>query len=263
MILLEDRSLLEITGPEQKKFLQGLVTNDVYKASESRLIYAAMLNAQGRFLYDFFIFDVGEKLMLDCFAPRRDEIIQKLNLYKLRAQVEIKKNDELKVLSTVSDTKVSDTFFPDPRNPGLGHRLYSPNYQLPPTTYRLEYDMGRILLKIPESEHDLTYEKSLILEFGFDELNAIDYNKGCYVGQELTARTHHLGEIRKKVFHVKIAAEKVEKNSEIDCTGKSVGIILSSVLHKGELHALSLIKHPQEVDLNNLKTAGQKISVIN
>ncbi|MBU6141204.1 MAG: hypothetical protein KGP29_06600 [Proteobacteria bacterium] len=253
MTLLKERSILEISGVDRKKFLQGLITNDVEKTSAENLIYAAMLNASGRFLYDFFIFDDGEKLTLDCFDARRDEIFQKLNFYKLRSQVVIKKNDELKIFPNENGLG-----FLDPRNPKLGHRLYSNNQQ--PTTSN--YHLNRISLKIPESENDLTYEKSLILEFGFDELSAIDYNKGCYVGQELTARTHYRGEIRKKIFHIALAAEKIEKNSEIYCEGKSAGIILSSIFHENKLHALALIKDAQDVDLTKLDFAGQKISVI-
>ncbi|OFW79852.1 MAG: hypothetical protein A2887_06150 [Alphaproteobacteria bacterium RIFCSPLOWO2_01_FULL_40_26] len=260
MILLEDRLILEISGVERKKFLQGLITNDINKASEKNLIYTAMLNPQARFLYDFFIFEKDEKLVIDCFAPRRDEILKKLNSYKLRAQVEIKKNDEIKILWNQENQG-----FYDPRNPKLGCRFYTTN--LPLTTHPLPlttYHLNRLSLKIPESEHDLTYEKSFILEFGFDDLNAIDYNKGCYVGQELTARTHYKGEIRKKIFHVIIRAMKVEKNSEITCDGNSAGIILSSILcnisHGDELHALALIN--LEFCDKDLEFGGKKISII-
>ena len=255
-----NRSILEITGPDRKKFLQGLITNDVNKATEKNLIYSAMLNAQGRFLYDFFIFEIGEKLILDCLASRRDEILKKLNFYKLRAEVEIKKNDELKIFHSFEDTASS---FPDPRNKNLGHRLYSHTYHLPPIAYRLEYDLNRILLKIPESEQDLTYEKSFILEFGFDDLNAVDYQKGCYVGQELTARTHHTGQIRKKIFHIKISDGKaIQKNTEISCEGKSVGLVLSSIFHNSELHALALLKLPEAGDFGNLEAENKKILII-
>ena len=273
MIHLTNRAIIEIGGADRKKFLQGLITNNVEKASVSNLIYAVMLSATGRFLYDFFIFDDGENLILDCFAERRDEIFQKLNFYKLRSQVVIKKNDELKIISNEEGRG-----FPDPRNSKLGHRLYGNATCDSPKNY----EFLRISLKIPESESDLTYEKSLILEFGFDDLNAIDYNKGCYVGQELTARTHHRGEIRKKIFHIKISCPElverkqpktllqsqhsIEKNSEIYCEGKSVGIILSSIFHENELHALALIKDPQDIDLAKLNCSEtspeQKISVI-
>ena len=256
---LKDRAIIEVFGNDRKKFLQGLITNDINKADEKNLIYAAMLNSSGRFLYDFFIFDDGTKLVLDCFASRRDEIFQKLNFYKLRAQVEIKKNDEIFV-----GQNFLGIGFVDPRNSQLGNRTYE---NKPAQGDESNYHFKRICLKIPESELDLTYEKSLILEFGFDDLNAINYQKGCYVGQELTARTHHLGEIRKKIFHLKIADKNaVEKNSEITCEGKAVGIILSSIFFQNQLNALSLIKTSQLQQIENfsekLQLESSKISII-
>ena len=256
-----NRSILEITGPDRKKFLQGLITNDVNKATEKNLIYSAMLNAQGRFLYDFFIFEIGEKLILDCDTLRRDEIFQKLNFYKLRAEVEIRKNEEMGIGYQLP---VDGYSFPDPRNPKLGHRIYTTALQLATYDLRLTtYDFTRISLKIPESEQDLTYEKSFILEFGFDDLNAVDYQKGCYVGQELTARTHHTGQIRKKIFHIKISdSEAIQKNTEISCEGNSVGLVLSSIFHNSELHALALLKLPEAGDLKNLEVENKKIFII-
>ncbi len=257
--LLTDRAIIEISGEDRKKFLQGLVTNDVNKANEQNLIYAVMLNSLGRFLYDFFICEIDQKLIIDCLKIRRDEILQKFNLYKLRSKVEIKKNDEIKVFQDFFNGQ-----FKDPRNAELGFRSYNLNEEIASEN---NYHIKRIFLKIPESENDLTYEKSLILEFGFDNLNAIDYQKGCYIGQELTSRTHYLGQIRKKVFHIKINTNQLpEKNSEITCEGKPAGIILSSVFFESECHALSLIKISDEQsfgDLSkNLEFNGHKIVVI-
>ena len=219
--------------------------------------------------------------MLDCFSPRRDEILQKLSFYKLRSKVVIQKNDELQVSQNFSNSG-----FPDPRHSSLGYRSYTKNESDQSDN---SYHLARIFNKIPESEHDLTYEKSFILEFGFDELHAIDYQKGCYIGQELTARTHYLGQIRKKIFHIKIAftaqtgprredGVTIEgampkeanleclKNTEITCEGKSVGIILSSLFHESELHALALIKLPQDQDFSEiaekLELAGHKIFIV-
>ncbi len=242
--ILRDRALIEIAGEDRKKFLQGLITNDVNKASEQKLIYSAMLNSQGRFLYDLFIFEIGDKLMLDCFATRRDEIFQKLNFYKLRSKVTLTKNDELAVTQDFSQGQ-----FADPRHLELGFRTYSSSTsQISENSYHAK----RITLKIPESEHDLTYEKSFILEFGFDDLNAIDYQKGCYVGQELTARTHYTGQIRKKLFHIKIDGEITpEKNSEITCDAKPAGLILSSTFLESQLHALALIKLPDDINFDD------------
>lgn len=257
--ILTDRAIIEITGDDRKKFLQGLITNDINKATEKNLIYAAMLNSQGRFLFDFFIFEHGKKLMLDCLASRRDEICQKLNFYKLRAKVDVKKNDELSVVQNFSQGD-----FADPRNPAMGFRTYSINTSL---SSENSYHPQRIALKIPESEHDLTYEKSFIIEFNFDELNAIDYQKGCYVGQEMTARTHYLGQVRKKIFHIKIASKSApEKNSEITCHAKPAGLILSSYFFESELHALALIRLPDEQNFDDfakdLEFEGQKIFIV-
>jgi len=252
--LHKDRSIIEISGVDRHKFLQGLITNDINLATEKNLIYCAMLNAQGRFLYDFFIFETAEKLMIDCSSSRRDEILKKLIFYKLRSQVEIKKNDELMIGQILDDnnlaTKEVVTTFADPRSSKLGKRIYGKNLQSEIDSAK--YHFTRIENKIPQSEDDLTYEKSFILEFSFDELSAVNYTKGCYVGQEPTARIHYLGEIRKKIFHVKIPnAKNIEKNLEITCEGKDAGIILSSVFFNNELHALALLKLSALENKNN------------
>ncbi len=171
----------------------------------------------------------------------------------------LRKNDEFKVFYNQNGQG-----FKDPRHEKLGFRFYGVTKDLADFAEKSEYDFTRISLKIPEGESDLTHDKSFILEFGFDDFHAIDYQKGCYVGQELTARTHYRGEIRKKILHVKISAtEPPIKNSEITCEGKSAGIILSSVSHENEIHALALVKDSQEIDCNNLDLGGHKILVIN
>lgn len=277
IIIHQDRSIIEIKGDERKTFIQGLITNDVNKASETNLIYSAMLNPQGRFMYDFFIFEIGDSLIFDCYEPRRDEIFQKLNFYKLRSKVEIVKNDELIVAQSFDSDKSYPTEFKDPRHHNLGNRIYFKDEKNDAENSD-EYNFLRICNKVSESERDLTYEKSFILEFGFDELNAIDYQKGCYVGQELTARTHYRGEIRKKLIHIKIDnLQNLQKGGEISCEGKSVGIVLSSVLHEGSLHALALLKlsslevpqikakDGQDSDYlenNDLKLENNKITII-
>lgn len=262
IIKLEDRAILEISGLDGKKFLQGLITNDINKIN-SELIYSAMLSAQGRFLYDFFIFKQDDRILLDCLKIRRDEILKKFNFYKLKADVVIKKNDEIEIFSDIYNSIKNINFtFDDPRNKKMGKRIYA-TQKMPENLIEKDnknYHYKRISLKIAESEYDLTYEKSIILEFGFDDLNAIDYQKGCYVGQELTARTHHLGQIRKKIFHAKIANLKnIEKNCEISCEGKNIGIILSSVFHNNELNALILLKINDDKDFaTNLYAIEEK-----
>lgn len=269
MNYLLKRSIIEVSGSDCKKFLQGLLTNDINKIDSNSLIYSAMLNPKGQFLYDFFIHQNGEKILLDCAATKCDEIIRKLNFYKLRSQVEIKKNEEL-----FTAQNLENIGFKDPRNSNLGNRIYNTKEQLEKISDKLisqeEYDFLRIKNKVVEGEADLTFEKSYILEFGFNELNAVDYEKGCYVGQELTARTHHLGEIRKKLFHIKISGEidsknlDLLKNREISCEGKKLGLILSSSFYKNELHALALIRIAEYENRNSdvLESENLKISVI-
>lgn len=268
IINLQSRAIIEITGFDKKNFLQGLITNDVNKASSRDLIYSCMLNSKGRFLYDFFIFESEDKLLLDCDISRRDDIIKKLNFYKLRSKVEIKKYDELEVFAVFDDENFNADFsFFDPRNKNLGKRLYASKSSVASFKQdESEYHLRRIKLKIPQGEEDLFFEKSIILEYGFDDLNAIDYAKGCYVGQELTARTHYLGEIRKKIFYIKIENPiDVKKGDEISCGKDFVGIILSTLNHENTLHALALIKLSQEQSFDEVKNIleikGQKIKI--
>lgn len=270
-IILQTRAIIEISGLDRKKFLQGLITNDINKASNQNLIYSAMLSNQGRFLYDFFIFELNEILIIDCLLSRRDEILQKLNFYKLRSKVEIKKNDEILICSAAEPQNIDSFDFIDPRNKNLGYRIYTKKSALSSQNNDESfYDYLRIKNKIAEGEKDLTYEKSFIAEFGFDDLNAIDYNKGCYVGQEPTARIHHLGEIRKKIYHIKIEISKQKpnletKSSQITCEGKSVGIVLSSVFIENELHALALIRISEGLNFEDNQTlllGENKINII-
>ena len=275
IIILEDRSILEIKGTDNKKFLQGLITNDIYKATNYNLIYSAMLSSTGRFLYDFFIFEIEDKIMLDCLLSRRDEILQKLNFYKLRSKVEIVKNDEFLIAQSLENDSCNTATklcFADPRNKNLFNRIYLKKSDANQFNFaeELNYHYLRIKNKVAEGEYDLTQDKSFILEFDFDNLNAIDYQKGCYIGQELTARTHYRGEIRKKLFHIKIAnIEHVGKNSEITCEGNSMGIVLSSVFFNNETHALALIKISDDANvensrdqLENLEFEKNKITII-
>ncbi len=270
-IILKTRAIIEVFGIDRRKFLQGLITNDINKASNENLIYSAMLNNQGRFLYDFFIFELNETLVIDCLLSRRDEILQKLNFYKLRSKVEIKKNDEILICFAPESENLDYPEFIDPRNKNLGYRSYVK--QAAVTSQNNDesfYDYLRIKNKVAEGEKDLTYEKSFIAEFGFDELNAIDYNKGCYVGQEPTARIHHLGEIRKKIYHIKIDISKQKpdletKSSQITCEGKSVGIVLSSIFFENELHALALVRISEGINFedNQILLLGEnKINII-
>jgi folate-binding protein YgfZ len=280
IIILKNRSLLEIQGADRKKFLQSLITNDINKLAADSLIYSALLNPQGRFLYDFFIFEIDDKIYIDCHEARAEEIFKKLSFYKLRSLIEIKIISDFKVAQMIFgnhsyELTKDDHIYQDPRHKEMGLRIYSKNFeyfaaqnQLMIVDSQNNYHLKRILLKIAEGQYDLIYDKSFILEYDFDNLNAIDYKKGCYVGQEVTARTHYRGQIRKKLFHIQIdSLDKIDKGVEIDCQEKAVGLVLSSVFSKGKLNALALVKIADEdfasSDLQNqLRAMDNKITII-
>jgi folate-binding protein YgfZ len=280
IIILKDRSLLEIQGADRKKFLQSLITNDINKLAADSLIYSALLNPQGRFLYDFFIFEIDDKIYIDCHEARVEEIFKKLSFYKLRSLVEIKIVSDFKVAQIMlgnhpCELTKDDHVYQDPRHKEMGLRIYCKNLehfaaqnQLMIAASQNYYHLKRILLKIAEGQYDLIYDKSFILEYDFDNLNAIDYKKGCYVGQEVTARTHYRGQIRKKLFHIQIdSLDKIEKGVEINCQEKVVGLVLSSIFSEGKLNALALFKIGDEdfasPDLQNqLRVMDNKIIII-
>ena len=275
MFLLKDRTIIEISGLDRQEFLQGLITNDIKLATSKKMIYSAFLNGAGRFFVDFFIHEIDEKYILDCHIFEADEIIKKLNLYKLRSQIEITKNQNLFVIFNTQSLG-----FVDARAKDFGFRFYViqadlKNYE---TQNLIFYHQRRINFKIPEGYYDLTKDKSYIFEFGFDNFNAISYQKGCYVGQETTARNHYRGQLRKKIFlfEVKEVDENLRKNIEekndlsslqFDGDGlkmanvknhellkddKDCGLVLSSIFDGKTLRGLVLLKFDEVEDDKNI-----------
>lgn len=279
MFLLKDRAIVEISGLDRQEFLQGLITNDIKLATPQKMIYSAFLNGAGRFFVDFFIHEIAEKYILDCHILEVDEIIKKLNLYKLRSQVEIAKNQNLFVIFNTQNLG-----FVDSRVNDFGYRFYinSPDLKNYPTQDLIFYHQRRINFRIPEGYYDLTKDKSYIFEFGFDNFSAISYQKGCYVGQETTARNHYRGQLRKKIFlfeieevnqQLKNAIEEKNnlsslqfdgdilkmaniKNHELIKNDKDVGLVLSSIFDGKTLKGLALIKFD---DIEDEKNISQKI----
>lgn len=225
---LDARGVLEVTGADRHSFLQGLVTNDVTKAASDRALYAALLTAQGKYLHDFFIVSLGEALYLDVEAARSAELQRRLSLYKLRAKVTIADASERFRVAAVfgasacakldlpSSPGAARSFaegcaYVDPRLAELGARLLLPRRDdaaaapagLAPADFA-EYDRMRLALGIADGSRDLEIDKTVLLEAGFDELNGIDWQKGCYMGQELTARTKYRGLVKKRLLPVAI-----------------------------------------------------------
>ncbi|MFI4984030.1 MAG: YgfZ/GcvT domain-containing protein [Rickettsiales bacterium] len=221
MILLKNRAVIEVSGDDRVSFLQGLLTNDMSKLKTGVFTYALMLSPQGRFLYDFFVLTTPDKILLD--APQIDlaEILKKFRIYKLRAKVEL----AISPLFVYAQLSAGQSpFLPDPRASSMGYRAI---LELATATEDFSvYEEQRIKNLIPDAEQDFIKDKSFPLEYGMDKLGAIDFEKGCYVGQEVTTRTHHRGVVRKGLYRYQGA--EFPKGTEITADGNKIGIILGS-----------------------------------
>jgi len=221
---LPRRAVLEITGPDRVTFLNGLVSNDV---SRNTPLWAAMLTAQGRYFADFFIFATSESLLLDVPEILAPAILPKLQRHKLRAAVAFAdvSADWHVYASWGGGPPEADIVAPDPRLPEAGHRILS-RLELPAEDAPETYAAHRIALGLPDGPPDLEVDKTLLLEAGFDELGGIDWQKGCYMGQELTARTKYRGLVKRRLIPVSLSETGVT-GTAILAEGQEVGSLRS------------------------------------
>ncbi|GGO50619.1 hypothetical protein SAMN05444398_101950 [Roseovarius pacificus] len=211
------RKIIEIAGAEARSFLQGLVTNDIGKLDQG-LVYAAVLTPQGKYLADFFLVPRGDAILLDVDASLAQSLMQRLSMYKLRADVTLSETD----LTVQRGTgPAPDGAMPDPRHPDLGWRLYGEE----PGDDGTDWDAIRVAHCIPETGIELTPD-TFILEAGLDRLNGVDFRKGCYVGQEVTARMKHKTELRKGLVTVQIDGT-APVGTEITADGKPAGTLFT------------------------------------
>ena len=192
---MSDRTVLSLTGSDRSEFLQGLVTNDVRKLDQG-LVYAAMLTPQGKYRADFFLVPRDDAVLLDVAAPLADDLVKALTLYKLRSDVTITPT-EIAVSRGLGTPP--EGAFADPRDAGLGWRGYDGQ----PGEEGIDWDALRVAAIVPESGVELGPD-SFILEMGFERLNGVDFRKGCYVGQEVTARMKHKTQLRKGLARVSV-----------------------------------------------------------
>lgn len=194
-----DRAVLRITGTERVKFLQGLVTNDLRKLAQGP-VYAAMLTPQGKFLADFLLVADGDAILLDVQADLATGLAQRLSMYRLRADVQIAPAEDIVVVRGLGE--MPEGAVPDPRHPALGWRRYGTTGGGPAA---IDWDAIRVAHCVPETGIELIAGESFVLELGFERLNGVDHRKGCYVGQEVTARMKHKTELRKGLVQVSVA----------------------------------------------------------
>lgn len=207
------RRILRLSGPDTREFLQDLVTNDV-RGLEQGAVYAALLTPQGKLIADFFLVPDGDDVLMDLDADRAETVLQRLSLYKLRAKVEIEQTD-LQVRRGTGD--LPEGAFADPRDARLGWRLYGDEGGDDGS----DFDRIRVATLVPEWGTELN-DDTFILEAGFDRLHGVDFRKGCYVGQEVTARMKHKTELRKGFARVRVEGE-APVGTEIEAGGKVAG----------------------------------------
>ncbi|MET4100744.1 folate-binding protein YgfZ [Roseovarius sp. MBR-78] len=210
------RRILKITGSESESFLQGLVTNDL-KRLDQGLVYAALLTPQGKYLADFFLLRHAGAILLDVDAGLAPMLLQRLSLYKLRADVQIAETDMALRRGTGPAPQGA---LPDPRHPDLGWRLYGAEAGDDGT----DFERIRVAHCIPETGIELTPE-TFILEAGFERLGGVDFRKGCYVGQEVTARMKHKTELKKGLALVAVHGEAPVGAAITTEGGKSAGTL--------------------------------------
>jgi folate-binding protein YgfZ len=231
---LPNRTIIEIQGSDREAFLQGIITQDIKLLDRQSIICSLMLSPQGKFQFDFFIIRAGDSWLIDIDATRAHAFVQRLQLFKLRSDVNISVNTDWQIGVSSAQAEVENCFF-DPRLNELGYRFYDKKIvsEMPSDAY----ENMRISLGIPDGAHDMVVDKSIPLEWGMDELSAIAWTKGCYMGQELTARSRYVGQIRKRAFPISfsvpdecIVGDKLVANGqgvgELRATNGSVGIAL-------------------------------------
>lgn len=276
--VLDHRSVVAVTGEDRKAFLQGLVSNDVLRVTPDHAAYALFLTPQGKFLHDFNLVELAAELdaalLLDPETDRRADLLRRLKMYKLRSKIALEdRTEQLRVVVAFGDGALEalglptepgaarafagGVAFTDPRLPALGARLFLPAEGLAALEAAglaprevVDYDRHRLSLGIPDGTLDLIPEKSIPLESRMDALNAISWDKGCYMGQELTARTKYRALIKKKLFPVTVNGPAPDAGTPVTLDGKDVGEMRSG--RDGAALALLRLEDVQRAAENGL-----------
>jgi len=229
LLHLDHRAILRLSGPDTRSFLQGLVTNDVTGVTADKAVYAAILTPQGKYMYDMIIMADGDDLLLDIEAARKTDLMRRLMMYKLRADVTITDETALGVWVSFERPDAPGITVPDPRHAGLGWRLVATGCPDAPTLNRDDYEQARLRHGVPDGSRDMIPEKYFWLETAAERLHGVSFTKGCYVGQELTARMKHRTNLKKILRPVRVEGGAPDAGTAIETdTGKAAGEIRTS-----------------------------------
>ena len=249
--ILHDRAILYINGEDAKEFLQNLISNDINKVNDVKSCFSSLLTPQGKFLYEFIIVKHKSGYLLDCEKPQAEELFKQLSLYKLRSKVEILNLSNEFVVAAFSHEKFltfdgakdqpgctikfrEDPIFLDPRNKDLGARLIINLEKLYLSLKKLDlhdanlkeyYSLSHSLGIVPKDLNKLK-DKLFGIECNFEELNGIDFKKGCYVGQENTARIKLKNKLSKRLFPINIINGRLHEGESIYKDEIEIGKVL-------------------------------------
>lgn len=229
-VALPHRTCLKISGADAEAFLQGIISNDITKADNGNAIYATLLTPQGKFLFDFFIVRLGDDYIFDCEVEKIDGLVEKLNLYRLNAEVIFEKMPDMNIYFIWGkDCQNLENYFLDPRKDGFGFRLFSTKQPKSLAASIDDYNYYRIKTGIPEAGIELTQQR-YPLECNLDLLNAIDFHKGCFIGQETTSRMKRRADGgRKRLILIESENESIlPLKGTIKINGNKIGELLSS-----------------------------------
>jgi len=229
--ILPDRGVIEVAGADAQSFLQGLITNDVAKVSAEHSIYAALLTPQGKVIYDFLIFGADGGYILDCVKVHAPDLAARLRRYKLRAKVTITdRSSDLAI--AVSRSNDLPNAVKDPRLDALGYRAIvaaaASDQEAALAYQRLRLDLG-----VPDSATDIPPETYFPLDCNFEELHGVDFDKGCYVGQELTARMKHRASARRRMLPVHANAPLPPPGTPLKIGSSDIGELRGSIGNRG------------------------------
>jgi hypothetical protein len=257
-VALPERGVIALQGADRIAFLQGLISRDLEQITADRAGYGALLTPQGKFLFDFMVLRTADALLLDAERARLPDLLRRLTMYRLRAKVDLEDASGRYAVAAVLGDDVARRFeledrpgacrplgegfvFIDPRLTRLGVRALLPPATLGPTLQALgfvpiepeAYERVRITAGVPDGSRDLLTERSTLLESGFEELNGVDFAKGCFVGQELTARMKYRGLVRKRLLPVVLKGPRPEPGTIIRLGEREAGEMRSSIDGRG------------------------------
>jgi folate-binding protein YgfZ len=265
-VALPERGLVALRGQDARSLLQGVISSDVERVTPTSTSYGALLTPQGKYLFDFVILQIGDALLLDTERARIDDLLRRLLMYRLRAKAEIEdRSADFEVAALLGDDVAARFELPeqvgaarllngsvvmiDPRLAELGGRAVLPRGHSAAVFETLglaslpgaAYEQARLALGVPDGSRDLVVDRSTLLESGFDELHGVDFRKGCFVGQELTARMKYRGLVRKRLMPVVFRGPPPAPGTPIRLAGKDAGEMRSSI----EGHGLALLRLEQ------------------